>query len=476
MGTLSAHFWQWIAALGAAVLSLVGGYFAFPAVRRGLRKLGWWLVPVAIAGLAVVFLTIMPRRYPAADLPDSALPPFLHDGYWAWMFVFVATALGSAATLVRTARSRRGAAVAADEAGAAWPELDAAWDEILVRLAQARIDPSAQRVYLILAPDEERAAEVVRSSGLQVFVEAPAAPAPVHAYATSDGLLLTCAGASGLGGAPGRMGALCRKLIDLQPDCPVVRGVVVVFPMPWSSDPGSVAQAAAVREDLLAVRRAVKIACPVFAVFSGMETTPGLTEFAARLASQVNARMLDQRVGFAVPETEAFSGDLVQRGLTWLAGWLHSWTLNLLAGDPLNYPGNGRLVTLDFEFRRYRKRLRAILESAFSTHRDSEPVVFRGCYFLATGDERDARAFAAGLFRGPTSRVVADHIVTTWGKEAEAEDRRYRRLALAVGVLGGALILATWAYIISLTAIGWLGLGTLAVTWGFALARLMRRA
>jgi len=52
----------------------------------------------------------------------------------------------------------------------------------------------------------------------------------------------------------------------------------------------------------------------------------------------------DHRVGFAVPGSQAFSDDLMSRGLTWMSGWFHSWILNLLSQDPLDTAGNGRFA------------------------------------------------------------------------------------------------------------------------------------
>ena len=94
---------------------------------------------------------------------------------------------------------------------------------------------------------------------------------------------------------------LCRLLLALQPDCPVVRGLAVVLPIDWCSRPESVKDAAVVRDDIQAILRVLGVQCPAFAIFSGMESVPGFPEFAARLAAQVSPQMLDQRVGFAVP-------------------------------------------------------------------------------------------------------------------------------------------------------------------------------
>ena len=86
----------------------------------------------------------------------------------------------------------------------------------------------------------------------------------------------------------------------------------------------------------------------------------------------------------------------------------------------------------------------AIMEAAFSTHRESEPVLFRGCYFLATGAEPHEQAFSAGLFRSPRGRIFADHLVTQWTEEAERDDRHYRRIARGIGLAGAPLTLLVW--------------------------------
>jgi type VI secretion system protein ImpL len=476
MGSLSGQAWQWVASLVGAVIALVGAYFVLPKLIKTLKGLGGRIVLALMIVICLVVVISLSRRYPSSSLPDSSLPSLFRDSYWVWMFLFVVGAIVSTFTLVQASATRRDGAGTRETA---WPDLDAAWEEILVRLRQAKIEPANQRFYLVIAPDEERAAEPVRAAGAPIYVEAPEGPAPVHAFATSDAVFLSCAGASNLtSGAesPGsRMEPLCRKLLALQPDCPVVRGVVVVFPIAWASQAESVKAAAGVRDDLQAIRRVLKTRCPVVAVFSGMEWAPGFSDFVARLVAQVSPQMVDQRAGFAVPRSEPFSGDLLQRGMVWMSGWFRSWILNLLAGGSLDDRANGRLLTLDYEFRRYRKRLRALLEAAFSTHRESEAVLFRGCYFMATGAGRHERAFCAGLFRGARSRVVADHVATTWASEAEREDARYLRMALAVGSVGGLIALITWLYIASRTPLGWLGLIALVVIWFIVAIRLTRR-
>jgi type VI secretion system protein ImpL len=210
----------------------------------------------------------------------------------------------------------------------------------------------------------------------------------------------------------------------------------------------------------------------VFALFTEMEITAGFTEFLARMP----VALRQNRCGFAVPGTHPFSGDLAQRGLVWMSGWFHGWALNLMAGEMLNQDGNSLLFCLDHEVIRARKRLRALLESAFSTHREADPVLFRGSYFTATGVKPNHQAFSAGLLRGPRGRVVADHRTTEWTRQAVDDDRYYLRLALGVGLGGGLLTLLAWVYIIVVTENPWwwAGLIALVVAWIVASLRISR--
>jgi hypothetical protein len=480
MTTVVQQLVTWVMPLVVAVLVFLGALFAPAGLRARLWKARWWLLGLAGLVVAWAFLFYLPRVRDPGEF-DSVVPPQFIPHYWTWMLAFLAGAVGAGLAAWGQLRAgRRSAGSSGAEAG--FPDIDEAWDEILLRLGQAKIDPAGQRYYLLIAPDEPAVASLVEAAGLQVFAEGPGAPGPLRAWATSDGVLLSCAGACNLGepGSPAasaRLEHVARLLLALRPDCSAVRGVAILLPMGWCARPESVKEAGAVRDDLQVVRRVLGVQPPTFAILTGMEEVPGLVEFAGRLASQVSPQMLDQRVGFAVPVDQPFSGDLVQRGLTWQSGWFHNWILNLLAGDPTNHAGNADLVILDSEFRRYRRRLRAVLEAALLTHQEDEPVLFRGCYFVATGPGRVERAFAAGLLRGGRSRFIADHVASDWTDEADRADRAYGRIALVIALVGGLTCLTIWLRVIipSLETIGWVGLGVLGVAWVLAGLRWFRR-
>ena len=470
MNFLGLRIWEWAIVGVGSGFALLGAYL--------LARWSWrWFVAALVAVAAVIFLVVLPRYFPPHSFLNPDIPDVFLGFFWGWMLALLLAVIVSVVFMIRVVRSARPArAESAPDESTRFPDIDAAWKEILVRLGGAGIDPGRQNVYLILAPHEEWAAALVESAGLHVFARGPDSASPIHAYAISEGVLLSASGASGFGtqepDGPARLEYLGRLLRAQNPECPPLRGVAVVIPIRWAGQPDSVAWAAAVRDDLQSVGRSLKMRCPVFALFTEMETVPGFPEFVARMPGSL--RM--SRCGFAVPGTRPFGGDLLQDGLVWMAGWVHGWVLNLMSEDVLNHPGNRRLFQLDHEFRRYRKRLRTVGESAFSTHREAEPVMFRGCYFAATGPGLDEQAFSAGLLRGPRGRILAEYAATRWTAQADVDDRYYRRLALGVGLVGGALSLLVWASILTVAPgpLAWIGLGAVVVAWGVTLFRLPR--
>ena len=79
-----------------------------------------------------------------------------------------------------------------------FPISTGSWEEIQIRLSQAKYDTGEQKFFLILGRRTKPSpAVLLRTSGLEFFAQAPVArEAPIHAYATAEGLFLSCAGAS----------------------------------------------------------------------------------------------------------------------------------------------------------------------------------------------------------------------------------------------------------------------------------------
>ncbi len=88
-----------------------------------------------------------------------------------------------------------------EEAGSAFPDLDAAWAEALQALNHAGIDVTEVPLFLVLGRPAGPEEGLFQATQLALKVkQAPVGPsAPLHVYANADGIYVTCAGASLLG-------------------------------------------------------------------------------------------------------------------------------------------------------------------------------------------------------------------------------------------------------------------------------------
>jgi hypothetical protein len=68
----------------------------------------------------------------------------------------------------------------------------------------------------------------------------------------------------------------------------------------------------------------------------------------------------------------------------------------------------------------------------------SEPLLFGGCYFAATGEAEDRQAFVKGVF----DKLPEQQEELQWTERALAEDARYRRSAQLVLAMDVLLLLA----------------------------------
>jgi type VI secretion system protein ImpL len=440
-----------------------------------------WLLGVAtVFGVVAVLFLYQPREL------DPDLPDLFEHNFKPWLLILSLTALYALThftyTLVR--HYALPAQRAADKTPA-FPDLDAAWDEILIKLSQARIDPARQQLFFLLTPGEPPASTLIDAAGLQLFTAAPAAAeAPIHCYAAADALFLSVGGASALGRQDAEGGArlkyLCQRIAALGAEPPTLRGTAVLIPFEWATGKDSLRRVAAVRDDLQTIQATLQVRAPVLVVFCLQESMPGFNEFAARMPAKLRQR----RCGFAVPTSLGFSGDVVRRGMRWMVQWFHSWSLNLMVLEIDRKDGNNRLMDMLATFRSDQAPLVNLIDSALTTHLQDEPVLFRGCYFVACGPDPEKRAFAAGLLRKPDGRLLTDAPLTHWARGAGRLDRSYRRIALALGLITAAVALPIWYFGIirrleplgtTATAIGWAGLGTLAAIWAALLGGMALR-
>lgn len=426
---------QWLLLAGAAVSAATVGA-ALLWSKHPIR----WLLAVTTLGLAY-----LAYRVSVPEISDR-LPWAFRDFFRAWVFLLSVAAVYALTHLVVTL-ARLYLGLGAGSAPSAFPDIDDAWREVLIQLSQSRIAPSGFRMYLLLTEDESLAASVVAAAGLEVLVKAPTtAEAPIHCYATEDALFLSVAGASALGRADAqgttRLEHLCRLIAAENPAEPIVRGVAVLIPLEWARGVSSARQVPAIRDDLQTVRSVLKLRCPTVAVCCLQEESiPGFNDFTSRLPTPLR----NQRCGFSVPTTVPLKGEVIRQGVGWMTQWFQLWSLNLMIQEVYNKDGNNRLLSMNVAFRGCKNPLTQLLSSALTVHQQAEPVLFRGCYFVACGPQADRHAFAAGLLAGPkTERRHPLSDLTTWSRDADQIDRGYRRAAWALGLATAAVAVPVW--------------------------------
>lgn len=434
----------WMILVAAGMAAIVGGA-AWLWARHPVR----WIL--AVLTVAILWLAFIYRgNIPGRDALDPGLPEvFMPPYFLGWVLVLSLLALYLSTHLATTwiRARRRPEAEAAAEPGK-FPDLESAWEEIQIRLSRAHYDAGRQKVFLLLAPDEALAASLIRGAGLQLFAQAPVDEnAPIHAYATADGLFLSCAGASSWGrGEDGaeRLVELCRWIRGLNPEQPALRGMAVLYPLERATSPELLQGIGSLRNDLQTIRTELLVRCPTLAVFCSREGYAGFEEFAARIPPNVRVR----RCGFSVPATQVFERAAVLKGLSWLVQWFSTWSIRLMTDDYQDTEGNARLMMFNSQLWRDLPDICHLLDASFSTHAHAEPILVRGCYFAACGPDPDRQAFTAGLVNGKASKLIADSIYTTWSKTADAIDHRYRRTALVLALAAAAITLPLWYFAI----------------------------
>lgn len=450
----------------------------------------WTKHPVRwILALLAVAWTVLVLMFDFESLElDPNLPTEFADWLRPWTLFLGLAGLGLGYRVGSALIGTKGSEEPAEDAPGT-VELESALREVDDRLSQARFDAGTQNVFLLMSRDEALAADFVRASGMSLFAAAPASSeAPVHAYASSDGLFVSCAGASSWGLADGPGAARLERLVGwiraLSPEKPPLRGIVLLVPMEDATSAEALKEVGPLRNDLQSILSGLALRCPVILVFCVRDGRSGFAEFASRMP----AALRDSRCGFSTPASRPFDASVADRGLRWFLRWLQSWSLSLMVEEQPNREGNSRLVELTASMRRDLPALRTFAETVFTTHARAEPIMVRGCYAVLCGPGPEDRAFVGGLARGPKCKLAADARLTTWGREAGRFEQSYRRAALALAAASAALAAPVWIWAIAprlrasspglSSGLGWLAWAipaALAAVWAaFVLVPVLR--
>ena len=184
------------------------------------------------------------------------------------------------------------------------------------------------------------------------------------------------------------------------PFCPI-NGIMVLIPfsvLSLTEDAVSEIQRA-VKFDLTSLRETLMLKAPTLALFTGLEQEPGFRELVRRVGSVGAARQrfgqgMDVRCRPTAQELDALAAHA--------CGAFEDWVYTLFREDgALTRPGNTLLHSLLCTVRsKLKTPITTLLSNGFGST-NSNPdyeMPFAGCYFAATGDSEDQRAFVRGVF------------------------------------------------------------------------------
>jgi hypothetical protein len=184
------------------------------------------------------------------------------------------------------------------------------------------------------------------------------------------------------------------------PLCPI-NGVMVLIPfnvLSVSDDAVREVQRA-IKFDLASLQETLTLKAPTVAMFTGLEQEDGFRELVRRVGPAGASRQrfgqgMDVRCRATAEELDALAAHA--------CGAFEDWVYTLFREDgALTRPGNTLLHSLLCTVRsRLKNPIAELLSNGFgnSTGNAEAETSFVGCYFAATGDSDDQRAFVRGVF------------------------------------------------------------------------------
>jgi hypothetical protein len=246
-----------------------------------------------------------------------------------------------------------------------------------------------------------------------------------------------------------RLEYVCQRLRESrQPLCPL-NGALALLPLgAIEAGPREAAELPrAVRADLDAVQKQLKLRFPVSALAVGWEEDRGFEELVRRVGPE---RAKSQRFGHRFDMRSTATPSQLAILCARISGVFEDWVYAIFRErGSVARAGNAHLFGLLCNVRtQLLERLKRILTGGFGHDPEQagpgEPVAFSGCYFAATGRTEDRRAFVQGVF----DKLQEEQDKLEWTAEARREDKHLRRVGWlglwALSACGIALIVSRW--------------------------------
>ena len=233
-----------------------------------------------------------------------------------------------------------------------------------------------------------------------------------------------------------RMGFLCSLIKESRyPYCPI-NGLLQAIPISWATTADYAKKLApAIRCDLETIRESLQLQFPVVAVYSELDSVPGLKEFLIRL-ERIQPGIGQSRAGSRF----ATGARIDESSVDWLLdrsmNWFRGWTYTAFASD-INHKHNLKMFHLLCVIRERRRAMAVLLRESFYQLSDPETRL-TGCYFFATGEG----ATEQGFIRGVLDRMVETEGEVAWSPElvtSVSRTKYYSTLLIAGSLLLGAI-------------------------------------
>jgi|GEM_PF-975767 len=254
-----------------------------------------------------------------------------------------------------------------------------------------------------------------------------------------------------------RLDHLCRLVRGLRhPWCPL-NGVILVLPELVTADNRLATQAAILTQrDLTTVIESAGVECPAVVMFSDAEKIIGFREF----LSLIPRDKRDQRLGKPIPLALGLSAEkraeIMRDSIYWqcaeLIPKLVTRTFQIRSPDtnPARAAGN-------LEVRANRQLIRLIgtmwarrrnmgeLCARILGETQGNPLRVGGCYFAATGPNRNSQGFLAELF----AQVFEGQNFVSWTPLAAREERSLMRVVYAGYAITGVVVACTLGMLVA---------------------------
>jgi IcmF-related N-terminal domain len=241
----------------------------------------------------------------------------------------------------------------------------------------------------------------------------------------------------------GALEYLCRLIVrDRHPFEPL-NGILVLVPLGGTDTPRDAQLTAEVlQRDLAIVRRVTQLYCPLFAVLCDVESLPGFSDFLRRQGNR--ASRVGQRFPLESPDLrgEALFGALEKAIQGYCLRGLRELVYPLF---DVKQAGEGDAVNRNLFLFLNQMRERADQLSHILVHGirrpDDGPILFGGCYLVATGTSDDEQGYVKGVL----TRLIDSFKFVRWSDDALRDDAKYHGRATLGNWILGVLVVGTLA-------------------------------